>query len=118
MSASRADEALRVGLDFGLSNLDAALLEGERLIRAWRLPTTGPASSARVHEALAAGGVRADSLMAIATTGGRHRDLPAQLEGVALVPVGEARAIGRGGLALAGLVVGFVPATARGKRSI
>lgn len=95
--------ALCVGLDFGLSNLDAVLMDGPNVVNRWKLATRQPASLTVVQEALEAGGVRLAELSRIATTGGRHHELPDVFERVPLHKVNEAVAIGRGGLALSGV---------------
>ena len=91
-----------VGLDFGITNLDGATLEGGRFQRGWRVDCPG-ASLASLEAALEAGGVALEGVTAIGTTGGKHRDLPASWRGVPLVKVAEADAVGRGGLQLANL---------------
>lgn len=91
-----------VGLDFGITNLDGATLEGARFQRGWRVDCPG-ASLASLEAALVAGGVALEDLTAIGTTGGKHRELPVSWRGVPLVKVAEADAVGRGGLQLANL---------------
>jgi type II pantothenate kinase len=88
------------GLDFGITNLDGALLEGDSLVRGWRAPCPG-ASVASLEAALQEGGADIGALRAIGTTGGQHRALPETWRGVPLVKVGEADAVGRGALAMA-----------------
>ena len=91
-----------VGLDFGITNLDGATLNGERFQRGWRVDCPG-ASLDSLEAALVAGGVALETVSAIGTTGGKHRELPASWRGVPLVKVAEADAVGRGGLQLANL---------------
>ena len=95
--------SVRLGVDFGLTNTDVALVADGALRGAWTLPFAGPATPASLERALGLAGVAPSALELIATTGGRHRDLPEALGGTPIRKVGEAQAIGRGGLALAGL---------------
>ncbi len=90
-----------VGLDFGITNLDAALLKDGRLKRGVRLDSPG-ASLESLASALRHLELGFDALSAIGTTGGKHRELPSQLKGVPIVKVSEADAVGRGGLWLSG----------------
>lgn len=94
---------MKLGIDFGLTNTDAVLVEDGRMVRQWTLHHAGPARLEVLEHALAAGGLEAAQLSAIATTGGLHRTLPDRFGGVPVHKVGEAEAIGRGGLALAGM---------------
>lgn len=91
-----------LGLDFGLTLLDAALLDGGRVASTWSLPRPERADPAAVRAALAAGGLGPASLAAAGVTGGRSRELPRELDGLPLVTVLEPEAIGRGGLHLTG----------------
>ena len=93
-----------VGLDFGITNLDGAMLDGQIFQRGWRVDCPG-ASLASLEAALRAGEVTLEAVTAIGTTGGKHRELPASWRGVPLVKVAEADAVGRGGLQLANLEI-------------
>lgn len=93
-----------VGLDFGITNLDGATLERQVFRRGWRVDCPG-ASLASLEAALQVGGVALEELTAIGTTGGKHRELPVSWNGVPLVKVAEADAVGRGGLQLANLEI-------------
>jgi type II pantothenate kinase len=90
------------GIDFGITNLDGALLEDDSLALGWRMDCPG-ASLSSLEAAIEHGGLDLTRLRAIGTTGGKHKDLPPSFHGVPLVKVGEADAVGRGGLALARL---------------
>ena len=93
-----------IGVDFGLTNLDVVVLHGDVLAHAKRLPSPGPASITGLEMAFAglpANAIPAQSRVRLAVTGGRHRDLPAQWEGLEVLKVLEPEAVGRGGLALA-----------------
>lgn len=91
-----------VGLDFGITNLDGATLQDQHFQRGWRVDCPG-VSIESLEAALIAGGVALETVTAIGTTGGKHRELPASWNGVPLVKVAEADAVGRGGLGLANL---------------
>lgn len=93
---------IRAAIDFGISNTDiVAYVDGE--LRRWNRPSREqPPDAEFVRALLAAGGVELGALRRLAVTGGRHRRLPSQIEGCALISVGEIEAIGRGGQALAG----------------
>lgn len=91
---------MSAAIDFGITNTDVvAEVDGE--LRRWTQPSTGAPDAAQVRALLAAGGVHLDRLARLAVTGGRHKALPAQIDGCQLTPVGEIAAIGRGGQALA-----------------
>lgn len=109
---------LRLGVDFGLTNTDVALVAEGALQGAWTLPFAGPATPASLERALGVAGVTPEALELIATTGGRHRDLPEQLRGTPVRKVGEAQAIGRGGLALAGLEEALIVSAGSGTAMI
>lgn len=89
-------------IDYGISNTDViTLVKGE--VRTAKMRTHGEPSPGQVVDLLAACGTDPSVLELIATTGGRHRTLPAAIEGIQIAPVGELEAIARGGQALAGL---------------
>ncbi len=92
---------IRAAIDFGISNTDVvAYVDGE--LHRWKQPSREqPPDAEFVRALLTAGGVELASLQRLAVTGGQHRMLPPQIEGCALVRVGEIEAIGRGGQALA-----------------
>jgi len=100
---------LRVGLDFGLTTTDAVSWPGpagaplgEPLGHA-TLQRPGPADTGVLARALRELGVEPGDVARLAVTGGRSRTLPETWSGVPLAKVAEPEAIGRGGLALAGL---------------
>jgi type II pantothenate kinase len=90
---------LRVAIDFGISNTDAVARAGDVLHR-WTRPSRGSPDAAVVRDVLAAGGFALADVARLAVTGGRHRALPAAVDGVPLASVHEVAAIGRGGQAL------------------
>jgi type II pantothenate kinase len=106
-----------VGLDFGITNLDGAILEEGELRRGLRLDCPG-ASVESLNAALQHLELGFQALTAIGTTGGKHRELPERLNGVPLVKVSEADAVGRGGLRLAGLESALVVSAGTGTAMI
>lgn len=95
--------SMPIGVDFGLTVTDVVLVQdgAVRLHRALYRP--GPAGAGVLERAIAALGHAAAEERTIAVTGGRSRELPDTFGAARVVPVDEPSAIGRGGLALAGL---------------
>lgn len=93
---------LKLGVDFGLSNTDAVLVEGDRIVARQIVPTEG-ASVESLWQVLRALEVDAGQLGGIASSGGLSRNLPESFEGFAIRKVPEPVALGRGALTLAGL---------------
>jgi len=93
---------LKLGVDFGLSNTDVVLVENQTIIANQMIPRW-PASPEALAEALSTVGVRPCELSTIAVCGGLSRSLPQTFEGITLQKIGEAQAVGFGGLALSGL---------------
>jgi type II pantothenate kinase len=89
-------------IDFGASNTDVVVSDGAN-VRHWRLPSEGQPSDERVRAVLAHGHVAPAELSWIAVTGGNRSALSPALDGRPFHHVPEVQAIGRGGLALAGL---------------
>jgi type II pantothenate kinase len=89
-------------IDFGASNTDVVVRDQSGL-QHWRLPSEGHPSDERVRAVLAHGGIVPGDLAWLAVTGGNRTTLSPTLDGRALHQVAEVNAIGRGGLALAGL---------------
>lgn len=108
---------LRLGVDFGLTNTDVALAERGALVGNWTLHSAGPARLELLENAVELSGAR-KRLRAVATTGGLHRGLPDALEGIPVHKIGEAQALGRGGLALAGLSEALVVSAGTGSAMI
>lgn len=102
-----------VAIDFGASNTDI-VLQDATTTRRWTLPSRGQPDEARVREVLAAGALTPDAVSWIAVTGGNRERLPETIDGRPLVRVDEVTAIGRGGLALAGLDRGLVASAGSG----
>ncbi len=107
---------LRLGVDFGLSNTDVALVEDDKLVGNWIIH--GRANLQTLQSALEVAGVGPGELDLIATSGGRHGDLPSEFEGILLFKANEAKAVGRGGLALAGLNEALVVSAGTGTAMI
>ena len=99
---------MRAGIDFGLTITDAVTLDGTALTGHVALARPGPASTRVLRQALDALGIAVDALAAVSVTGGRSRELPGTVDGVAVEIVDEPTAIGRGALALAGLDAALV----------
>jgi type II pantothenate kinase len=117
MARARYTDFVILGLDFGLTNLDAMLLEGQDEARGWSMSSPG-ASVRAVQNALDAGEVDLGDLTVIGTTGGRHKELPERIADIPLVKVGEADAIGRGGLHMANLSEALVISAGTGTAMI
>lgn len=109
---------LHLGIDFGLTNTDAVLVEDGKLTKAWTLHFSSGASLETLEKALAVGQVKPELLERICTTGGRHRDLPESWAGVPIHKAGEAESVGRGGLALAGVSEALVVSAGTGTAMI
>ena len=108
--------ATRVAIDFGASNTDAVAQHsgtGET-IRRWTRPSIGAPSVQRIHEVLAAGQLAALHVDWVAVTGGDRSSLPLTIDTRPLRQVNEMRAIGAGGLALAGVTDAVVVSAGSG----
>ncbi len=108
---------LKLGVDFGLSNTDVVLVEDQTIV-ANQILQTGPASAEALDAVLQSLGIRPAELAAIASVGGLSRTLPATFEGLAIQKIGEAQAVGRGALALAGLEEALVVSAGTGTAMI
>ncbi len=102
-----------LAIDFGASNTDV-ILQDATTTRRWTLPTRGQPDEARVREVLAAGSLTPGDVDWIAVTGGNRELLPATIDGCPVHRVDEVTAIGRGGLALAGVERGLVASAGSG----
>lgn len=91
---------MRAAIDFGITNTDVVIEQNGELLTLTR-PTSSDPSPALVAELLQTGGSSVAALRGLAVTGGRHRLLPDEINGIALTRVGEIAAIGRGGQAVA-----------------
>lgn len=113
MSSASGAEIAAVAVDFGASNTDIVYRLGEEY-RRWNLPTEGQPDEARLRDVLSVGGVTPEDVSWIAVTGGNRERLPEQIEGRPLYKIDEVRAIGRGGLALAGVTRAVVASAGSG----
>jgi type II pantothenate kinase len=107
-----------LGLDFGLTNLDGVLLENGQLLRGWRLDTQGNASLTTLEHVIRVNNIDLSSLTCIGTTGGRHKDLPERYRNVPIRKIGEAQAVGHGGLRMAQLQEALVVSAGTGTSMI
>ncbi|HWQ14990.1 MAG TPA: hypothetical protein VNL77_19485 [Roseiflexaceae bacterium] len=108
---------MHIAIDFGASNTDVVACAGDTT-RRWTLPSDGAPDERHLLAALAAGDAPLAQVARIAVTGGNRRALPGQLSGRPLVPVDEVNAIGRGGLALAGLDSALVVSAGSGTAAV
>ena len=91
-------------VDLGGTNTDVLLAGADgRILRSAVLPWVSVSSIADLRRALELAGANVDALTAVAITGGRHRELQDEIGAARLVHVNELTAIGRGGLAAAGV---------------
>jgi type II pantothenate kinase len=107
-----------LGLDFGLTNLDAVLVENGQILQGWRQDTRGIASLEILEQVTAAHNIDLKSLKCIGTTGGRHKDLALSFQGVPIFKIGEAQAVGHGGLQMAQLEEALVVSAGTGTSMI
>jgi type II pantothenate kinase len=107
-----------LGLDFGLTNLDGVLIDNNQMRRGWRQDTQGAASLEVLENILATQQIDLGSLKCIGTTGGRHKDLPETYQGVPIKKIGEAQAVGRGGVSMAQLEQALVVSAGTGTSMI
>jgi type II pantothenate kinase len=91
-----------VAIDFGASNTDVVFQDATET-RRWTLRSEGQPDEARVRAVLALGAIQPRDVDWIAVTGGNRERLPSSIDGCPLRLIPEVHAIGRGGLALAGL---------------
>jgi len=87
---------MQVAVDFGLSNTDLVILDEHSEERATR-SSLQPASAEQLKLLLTEDRPSLSELQFIGVTGGRHRELPDQLDGVPIYKINEVEAIGRGG---------------------
>jgi type II pantothenate kinase len=105
---------MRVAIDFGLTITDIVVQDDGGALRRSLIPSTGKVDAAEVLHALETIGCKTRDFDRLIVTGGRHRLLPAQIDGVPVYGVNEVTAIGRGGLALAGLQEALVVSAGSG----
>jgi type II pantothenate kinase len=107
-----------LGLDFGLTNLDAVLVEDQQIMQGWRQDTRGVASLAILEQIIADHDIKLENLTCIGTTGGRHKDLSLSFKNVPIFKIGEAQAVGHGGIHMAKLEEALVVSAGTGTSMI
>ena len=107
-----------LGLDFGLTNLDGVLVKDGKLLRGWRQDTQGAASLETLEQIIIAEDIDLKKLNCIGTTGGRHKDLPESYKEIPIRKIGEAQAVGHGGLFMAQLEQALVVSAGTGTSMI
>jgi type II pantothenate kinase len=107
-----------LGLDFGLTNLDVVLVENGQMVQGWRQDTQGAPSLATLEQITLDLNIKLENLSCIGTTGGRHKDLPSSFKNVPILKIGEAQAVGRGGLSMAQLDAALVVSAGTGTSMI
>jgi type II pantothenate kinase len=105
---------MEVAIDFGASNTDAVARGGDGELRRWTVASQGRPSVELIRAVLAAADIAAAELTGLAVTGGDQSGLPEQLAGIAIQRIPEVQAIGRGGLAAAGLMAAAVVSAGSG----
>lgn len=97
---------MQAAIDFGLTNIDVVIAQypfDGRIERRALVPSRRHVDETNLRRALDALIKTPRDFERICVTGGQHRRLPDAIDGVPIVKVNEIDAIGRGGLALAGL---------------
>ncbi len=107
-----------LGLDFGLTNLDAVLVKQGQIVQGWRQDTRGIASLKILEQIIFDHNIDLKSLQCIGTTGGRHKELTSSLQDVPIFKIGEAQAVGHGGLQMAQLEEALVVSAGTGTSMI
>src|SRR5689334_21876603 len=98
MTNEQDDKLPAAALDCGISNTDVVLMQAGEL-QSWKQPYGGDPTMHGVRDLVWQAGVELSARAFLAVTGGRHRRLPANIDGVPVVGVGELEAIARGGQA-------------------
>jgi type II pantothenate kinase len=107
-----------LGLDFGLTNLDAVMVKDGLIVQGWRQDTRGVASLEILEQITAEHNIDLKSLTCIGTTGGRHKDLASDFKNIPIFKIGEAQAVGHGGLKMAALDEALVVSAGTGTSMI
>lgn len=112
---------MQAAIDFGLTNIDIVIashpFDGQ-IERAALVPSRRHVDEAQLRRALDALIKTPRDFDRICVTGGQHRKLPDAIDGVPIVKVNEIEAIGRGGLALAGVQEALVVSAGSGTAMI
>jgi type II pantothenate kinase len=110
---------MRAAVDFGLTNIDVVVRASPDAPPIFTmLPGVPLVDEAALERALAASGHDLAGIELAAVTGGQHRRLPDELDGLPIVKVSEVTAIGRGGLYLARLPEALVVSAGSGTAMI
>ncbi len=107
-----------LGLDFGLTNLDAVLVEDGQIVQGWRQDTRGAASLEILEQIIIEHNIDLKSLTCIGTTGGRHKELSSSFQNIPIFKIGEAQAVGHGGLQMSKLEQALVVSAGTGTSMI
>jgi type II pantothenate kinase len=102
-----------IAIDIGMTNIDL-VVEGAHGVTMQMLVNRYEKAEDQVREALGALGDDLTEGMTLGVTGGRYRDLPAELDGFRIQKVDEMQAMGLGGLALAEADAGLVVSAGTG----
>lgn len=97
---------MQAAIDFGLTNIDVVVAShpfNGQMDRTALVPSRRRVDEAQLRRALEAIGKTPADFARICVTGGQHRKLPNEIDGVPIIKAGEIDSIGRGGLALAKL---------------
>jgi type II pantothenate kinase len=105
---------LIAAIDFGLTNIDTAVRLPDGSVETRMIPACGAEIHAELTSVMGVMGHSLADFTRIAVTGGKAHQLAGQLENTNVVYVKEVNAIGRGGLALAGLKQGLVVSAGSG----
>ena len=112
---------MQAAIDFGLTNIDVVTathpFDG-RIEQFGLVPSRRRVDETQLRRALDALGKTPLNFERICVTGGQHRKLPDEIDGVPVVKSGEIDSIGRGGLALAKLDEALVVSAGSGTAMI
>jgi type II pantothenate kinase len=105
---------MRAAIDFGLTITDIVIQNGDGALRRFLVPSRGKVDVEELRRVLETTGQTIPDFQRLIVTGGQHRHLPSQIDGVPVSGVGEVTAIGQGGLTLAGLPEALVVSAGSG----
>jgi type II pantothenate kinase len=105
--------ALNIAVDIGMTNIDL-VIENDSGLTLKMIANREKSAVDQFRQALRNVEEVLPPGMTIAVTGGRYRDLPVWIDGYRILKVDEMRALGRGGLWLAGLRSGLVVSAGTG----
>ena len=105
---------MRAAIDFGLTITDIVVQDDDGALRRFLVPSQGKVDAEELRRVLETSGQKIGDFQRLIVTGGQHRHLPGQIDGVPVSGVGEVTAIGRGGLTLAGLPEALVVSAGSG----